>query len=124
MSGKGRQEGQTTVELALLLPFVLTLALTLVQLALVVRAQILVVHAAREGVRVAAVGAPDPEIRRSTTGATGLDPARMTIVVGHPRPSAVRVEVAYRVPVRIPLVGRLSEGLEVSSAATMMLEGP
>ncbi|HWI04001.1 MAG TPA: TadE/TadG family type IV pilus assembly protein [Acidimicrobiales bacterium] len=49
---RGRaDEGQASVELALVLPLVMMLLLAVVQLGLLVRDQILVVHAAREAVR-------------------------------------------------------------------------
>ena len=124
MRGNRSQEGQSTVELALLLPFIVALSLTLVQLALVVRAQILVVHTAREGARVAAVGSAGPEVRQSATMASGLDPTRMRLEINPPEPSLVRVRVVYRVPIRIPLIGAFSDGVDVSSSATMMMEGP
>ena len=47
-------EGQAAVELALALPLVALLLLALVQLGFLVRDQVLVVHAAREGVRSSA----------------------------------------------------------------------
>ena len=52
MSGRREDGGQAAVELALVLPMVCTLLLAVVQVALVVHAQLLVVHAAREGARV------------------------------------------------------------------------
>ena len=52
-------EGQAAVELALVLPLVVALLLAVVQVGLIVRDQVLVVHAAREAAREAAVD-PDP----------------------------------------------------------------
>ncbi|MGH9185287.1 MAG: TadE family protein, partial [Acidimicrobiales bacterium] len=46
-----RARGQATVELALVLPFVALVLLAVAQTALVVRAQVLVTHAAREAAR-------------------------------------------------------------------------
>ena len=46
-AGAGRDRGQSTVEVALLLPFVALLLLAVVQVGLVARDQVLVVHAAR-----------------------------------------------------------------------------
>src|SRR5918995_3019013 len=62
--------GQATVELALVLPLVAVLLLSIVQAAVLARDQILVTHAAREAVRAAAVD-PDPAAARR-----GRDPAR------------------------------------------------
>ena len=51
--------GQAMVETALVLPLVVLFLLAVVQVGLVVRAQVLVTHAAREAARAAAVD-PDP----------------------------------------------------------------
>jgi Flp pilus assembly protein TadG len=59
------------VELALVLPLVLLLLLGVVQVGLVVRDQILVVHAAREAAREAAVDpAPGAARRAALAGST------------------------------------------------------
>jgi hypothetical protein len=47
--------GQSTVEFALILPLVVLVVLFIVQAGFVVRDQVLVSHAAREGARAAAV---------------------------------------------------------------------
>ncbi len=116
--------GQSTVEVALLLPFVVLLLLAVVQVGLVVRDQVLVTHAAREAARAAAV---DPEPRAATDAAASaadLAPARLDVEVsgrGDPG-SRVRVEVAYRSSTVVPLVGRLIGDVVVRSAATMRVE--
>ena len=56
--------GQATVELALTFPLVVLLLLMVVQLGLVIHAQLLAIHAAREGARAAAV-APEPARMRA-----------------------------------------------------------
>ena len=50
--------GQATVELLLVLPVVILALLLVIQMGLIARAQILVVNAAREGARAAAVDGP------------------------------------------------------------------
>ena len=61
--GSREEEGQATVELALLLPVVVVLLLAVLQLGLVARDVVLVAHAAREASRVAAVD-DDPDVPR------------------------------------------------------------
>ena len=61
-AGVGRDRGQSTVEVALLLPFVALLLLAVVQVGLVARDQVLVVHAAREAARAAAVDPADVSV--------------------------------------------------------------
>lgn len=117
--------GQTSVEVALLLPVIATLLLAVVQVGLVVRAQVMVTHAAREAARVAAVeastGAPAAAARAA---ARGLDPTRLQVDV-HQRGSSgsrVRVQVRYRMPTDVPLVGGLVGSIELEAEVTMRVE--
>lgn len=56
------QKGQTLVEFALVLPVLLLLILGLIQFGIIFSAQIAITNAAREGVRLAAVGEKDTDI--------------------------------------------------------------
>lgn len=119
-----RDRGQATVELALLLPLVALLLLVLVQAAVVARDQVLVVHAAREAVRVAAVDDDVAAARRAAEEAGPLAPDRLDVTltgragVG----SRVRAVVTYSVPTRLPLVGRALGDVTLIAAATMRVE--
>lgn len=117
-------EGQAAVELALVLPLLTMLLLALVQCGLVIRDQVLVVHAAREAAREAAVD-DDPEApRRAALAGSSLDPDRLSVEVG-PRGAAgsrVRVEVTYRSPSSAPIVGRLVGDVRLSATTTMRVE--
>jgi Flp pilus assembly protein TadG len=55
--GDSGDSGQSTVELALTIPLLMLLLLGAVQVAIIIRGQLTVVHAAREGARAAAVSA-------------------------------------------------------------------
>ena len=59
-AGNERQRGQATVEFAFVLPLLLLAAMAIIQVGLVVRDQMGVVHAAREAAREASVD-PDPD---------------------------------------------------------------
>ena len=74
-----RQHGQATVELALAMPVVMLAVLAVLQVGLVVRDQVRVQHAAREGARVAAVDPARSAARTAALGASGLDPARTSV---------------------------------------------
>jgi TadE-like protein len=116
--------GQATVELALVLPLVALVLLALVQAVVVARDQLLVVHAAREAAREAAVD-PDPAAAtRAAQRAGPLDPARLAVdLSGRAGPgSSVRADVRYRPPNRLPFVGRLLGDLTLSGRATMRVE--
>ncbi|MCZ7529876.1 MAG: hypothetical protein M5U31_05760 [Acidimicrobiia bacterium] len=94
--------------------------MVIVQVALVVRDQVAVVHAAREAARAASVD-PDPRsavraARRTVPGAdveTGRRPE-----IGEP----VRVDVAYTSPTNLPLVGRLFPDLILRAHTEMRVE--
>lgn len=125
MSSRRRgDEGQAAVELALVLPLVVALLLAVLQVGLIVRDQVLVVHAAREAARVAAVD-PDPEAAsRAAVEASDLRAARLHVTVterGEPG-SRVRVEVRYRVATDVPLVGAALGDLTLVGGATMRVE--
>jgi hypothetical protein len=118
------QTGQSTVELALGLPFVFMMLLAVVQIGLVARDQILVVHAAREAARASAVE-PGEAAPRAAAEASPLDPSRLQVDVG-PRADAgsrVAATVRYRSPTLVPLVGPLIDDVELRATASMRVEG-
>jgi Flp pilus assembly protein TadG len=116
--------GQAAVELALVLPLVALLLLAVVQLGLLVRDQVLVVHAAREGARQAAVDASPDAARRAATTSTGLPRRGMDVSVSGRggAGSRVRVAVRYRAPTDVPLVGVMLGDVSLRAEATMRVE--
>ena len=118
------EPGQAAVELALVLPLVAVVLLAVVQVGLIVRDEVLVVHAAREAARSAAVDPAPDAARRAAASGGGLDPARLTVTAtGRAGPgSRVRVDVRYRPATGVPVVGRLLSGVVLSAAATMRVE--
>jgi Flp pilus assembly protein TadG len=116
--------GQATVEAALVLPFVLLLLLAVVQVGVLVRAQVLVTHAAREAARAAAVDADDHDVTLAAQQATTLDPQHMSVTVTGrgQRGSEVTVRVGYRAPTDVPLIGALLGDVDLDGEATMRVE--
>ena len=112
------------MELALVLPLVLALLLAMVQLGLLVRDQILVVHAAREAAREAAVDAGPDAPRRAATASSTLDGSRLTVTSSGrgTAGSRVRVEIAYRAPTVVPLIGAALGDVTLRASATMRVE--
>ncbi|MET0910107.1 MAG: TadE family type IV pilus minor pilin [Ilumatobacteraceae bacterium] len=109
--------GQAAIELALALPLLALLLLAIVQLVVVVRDQLAVVHAAREGARAAAVSsAPDGDGAAAARGATSLTP--LEVSVGHTNGSAA-VTVRYQSRTDVPLIGAVLPDINVESTATM-----
>ena len=134
----GREEGQATVELALALPAVLALSLLAVQIALVARDQLLVVHAARAAAREVAVdpaagaagiagadgtgrSGEGPAMRAVVRSAPSLKPARVSTETSHEggRPTMVKVSVTYRAPTDVPIVGRWLPDVRLVAKAAM-----
>ena len=118
---RGGEQGQAALELALCLPILALLLLALVQVAVVVRDQVAVVHAAREGARAAAVtGAGPGDAVAAARDAARLDPGRLTVDAS--RGEVVRVTVHYRSPTDVPLVGRLIGDVTLRATAVMRSE--
>ena len=120
-SGDG---GQAAVELALVLPLVVAVLLVVVQVGLVVRDQILVVHAAREAAREAAVDPGAEAPKRAALEGSGLAGDRLTVTsTGRGAAgSRVRVEVRYQAPTAVPIVGAAMGDVTLEAAATMRVE--
>lgn len=119
-----RDEGQAAVELALVLPLLVVLLLAVVQVALVARDQVLVVHAARAGARQAAVD-PDPlVVRRAVAEASGLDGSSLvvdTITVGSSE-RTVTTRVRYTARTNVALLGPLLPDVPLEASAAMRSE--
>lgn len=123
-SRRVHQSGQAAVELALVLPFLAVLLLLLVQVGLLVRDQVLVVHAAREGAREAAVEPAPGAAREAALAGSGLDPGRLDVAVsGRGGPgSRVKVTATYRSPTAVPVVGAALSDMRLEASATMRVE--
>ena len=119
-----REHGQAAVELALSLPLVVLLLLAAVQTGLIVRDQILVVHASREAARAAVVSPDASAARQAAVGSSGLSQHRLTVERG-PRGapgSTLRVAVRYVSPTEVPLIGRLLPDVVLRAVTTMRVE--
>jgi Flp pilus assembly protein TadG len=119
------QRGQAAVELVLALPAVVAVLLLVVQVGLVGRDQLLVVHAAREAARAASVErAPEASASAATAAARaapGLNPARLSVDTRVDE-EVVRVTVRYRAPTEVPLVGALVGEPTLEASVAMRLE--
>lgn len=117
-------EGQATVELALALPVIALLLLLIAQFGLVVRDQVLVVHAAREAARRAAVDPSESNWRRAALRGAPLDPGRLEMTVSRASAQGGEVEVrlSYRSPTIAPIIGPLLPDILLRGRATMRRE--
>ncbi|MCU1356462.1 MAG: hypothetical protein JWM89_1880 [Acidimicrobiales bacterium] len=126
-TGPTGETGQATVELVLSLPVVVLVLLLVVQVGVVARSQVLVVDAARQGARSAAVGGSVAEVSAAARATPGLVGGRIRVTVtgaGGPRGSDVAVTVRYREPTDVALVGGLLPDRELTATVTMRLEEP
>jgi Flp pilus assembly protein TadG len=117
--------GQSTVELVLVLPVVVLALLLVIQVGLVARAHVLVVDAAREGARAAAVEGTAAAASAAAGDTPGLAAGRLAVdaSVGEPGGDA-RVTVRYRMPTDVPLVGPLLGDPLLHATVVMRVEGP
>ncbi len=121
-----REEGQSTVEFALCLPFVALAIALLIGAGAIASAQVRLWHAAREAARAAAVDS-DHEKIRAAADRSGLE--RLSISVrpqAHDRTQGgpVTVVVAHRPIAGMPVVGLMFDSVELEARATMRVETP
>lgn len=121
--GRG-QNGQATVEVALILPLLVLFAFLVAQAGLVAKDLLLVHHAAREAARAAAVD-PTPSTALAAASSAGrLDASRLSVSLsgGVERGSTTTAVVHYRSPTNLPLIGRLVGDIDLEAAVTMRVE--
>jgi Flp pilus assembly protein TadG len=122
-SGRPHAEnGQATVELALVLPLIFALLVLLFQVALVARDELLVVHAARDAAREATLTGDATRVtaaaRRSVPGAT------VRIVRRGPVGGSVEVVITYVSRTDLPLVGFFVPDITLHGHSVMRVETP
>lgn len=114
--------GQAAVEFAIALPLVVVLVLGVVQVAVIVRDQLALELAARDGARAAAVSAsPASAAAAAADAATDLDPIATTTEVGA---SNVTVTVRHTTRSRVPLLGVVIGDIDLDATVTMRREPP
>lgn len=120
----GREEGQATVELALLLPLMVTLAIAVLQVAVVGRNALAVGHAARAAARTAVRQPEQRSIAAAARSASGLPAGAVRVVVtGSLVPGGrASVTVTYVDPTDAPLVGRLIPPVTLSQRLSFVVE--
>jgi hypothetical protein len=124
-----RDRGQGTVELAMTLPLVATLLVLVLQVGLVLRDHVLVVHAAREAARSGVVAeAASDRAAAAREGAERSGAFRVGDATVSTRllDGGTRLEATVRHVNRtdLPLVGVLLPDVEVEATATMRVEQP
>jgi len=116
--------GQSTVELALVLPFIVLVLLAVLQLGVILQDQLMVTHAAREAARAASVSSDADAATRAAAAAGPLDPGRLEVTVaGRAGPgSLAQATVRYRAGTDVPLIGPLLHDIDLRADASMRVE--
>lgn len=118
---KGAERGQSSVELALVMPLVALLLLALLQVGVLVKDQLLVLGAAREGVREAIVNPDRGQIEAAARAAAPGLGLTLQIQRGTERGDPAHVDISAK-PTRLPMVGQMVSGVTLKARATMRLE--
>ncbi len=116
-----REDGQSTVEFALVLPLVLILILGLLQVGVLARDQIMVQGAAREGVREAIVTPDQGAIAAAARDAAPGLKLDVRVTRGTERGDPAKVDISAP-PAKLPIVGEIVGGLNLTASATMRME--
>ena len=119
-AARDHERGQATVEFALLLPVLVLALLAVLQVALVVRDHVALVHATREAARAASV---DPDPSAAVRAAHRTLPGSEVHVGSRPEVGgSITVEVTYTSHTDLPLVGALFPDPTLRSHAVMRVE--
>lgn len=126
------ERGAAAVEFALLLPILVLLVIGIMQFGILFNYYISITHAAREGVRWAALENPESTVKQKTIAAApSLNPllTESNITVSNPAPTIenqgdpVTVTVSYTVPIDVPLMQTfLGSSFTLVSSATQRIE--
>jgi Flp pilus assembly protein TadG len=112
----GSERGSAVVEFAFVLPLLLVLMFGIMEVAVVARSEIQLLHAAREGARAAAAS-PDAAVAanaaRSALGPQGVN-ARISVV----RPASVGSKATVTISLRHSVAAPLFGGFPVDLGAT------
>lgn len=125
--GKTGERGQASVELIIVLPVLLLVTAAVCQVALGLNCYLVVISASREGARKGAeTNDMDAAREAARKASSGLPGDRPTVEVDFPEGRArgrpIRVTVIYRMPLLIPVVGRLVPRSTFSRSTSMALE--
>jgi hypothetical protein len=117
---KSNQIGASAVELAFLLPILLMVLFGIFQFGIAYNNWIALTHAAREGARLAAVGAYDEQAVRDSAPTVNIDSVNVTGLEGDIGDPVTVTVLGSVLDIQIPFVGHWP--VQLSSTATMRLE--
>lgn len=129
-NGCGKRNGQSLVETALILPFILLVLTAIIDFGLLFNNCLMVSSASREGARKAVTGGSDSQIVDAVRNTVlALDYSRLTIVItpdeaaGRDTGDAVTVAVEYEYSMVTPVIAAIiREPLQLKTSTTMRCE--
>lgn len=104
------EKGQSIVELAILIPFLLIMLMGIFEFGRIMNTQLVITYASREGVRSASVGASDEEIVEiinkslSSLNSSCVNISITPDKISRTRGTAVSVKVEYDVDIIVPII--------------------
>jgi len=123
-----KENGQSATEFALVLPIILIVILVIVQSGIIVNAQLVITHAAREGARDGSVTNNNSKIVNSIRNSTRiLDHDMLNISIdpssGRKIGDYLTVSIEYKPPIVIPIIKSFfPNNICLRSSATMRIE--
>ena len=112
--------GQATVELALVMPLIISLLIIILNAGLVVRDQLAVWHAASAGARAASISPDSPDVvQQAVEAEVQLRPLQLHIVRDG---DLVTVEAKYPRTFGLWLIGGIAPPLTLSATVTMHVQ--
>lgn len=118
-----REDGQSTVELALLLPVVALLVATVFQIGLIARDRVIAVHAARAAARSAVVHPDAAGAQSAADEAVGRAGRFRVEVGGDLHPGGLATVTVTGEPTLLPVVGRVLPRVRLRERLTLRVEG-
>jgi Flp pilus assembly protein TadG len=122
-----RERGAAAVEFALLLPVLLLLVFGIVDFGRALNAQITLTQAAREGVRLAALGQPNV-VSSTQAAATGISPVTVTVTgcqagAGPAADAVVKTSYSFSFVTPIGAIAAMFGGSGIGSPITLTAQG-
>jgi Flp pilus assembly protein TadG len=117
-----KESGSAVVEFALVLPLILVLLLGVVEVAVIARTEIQLVHATREGAREAAASPDTSRAAAAVRGALGTRGSSARVAVSRPATVGHNAVVTVSMPYRVvaPIFGGFT--VTLTSRAVMRVE--